>query len=137
MHKHFPAAIFLAALATPLTSGVPAALAQSVVTTPSGSSAPGAFQDLVKSLTGTPNEVVPLTLNKTLELHLPSAVRDVIVGSPAIADVVVRSPTQLFLVGKSIGDTNVFLLDADGKIIERFEVNVHADTDSVKSTLAT
>jgi pilus assembly protein CpaC len=90
----------------------------------------------VKSLTGTPNEVVPLTLNKTLELKLPSAVRDVIVGSPAIADVVVRSPTQLFLVGKSIGDTNVFLLDAEGKIIERFEVNVHPDTDSVKQTLA-
>jgi pilus assembly protein CpaC len=79
---------------------------------------------------------VPLTLNKTLELHLPSAVRDVIVGSPAIADVVVRSPTQLFLVGKSIGDTNVFLLDAEGKIIERFEVNVHPDTDSVKAALS-
>jgi pilus assembly protein CpaC len=105
------------------------------VTTPSGDSAPGPYAALVKSLNGTPDEVVPLTLNKTLELHLPSAVRDVIVGSPAITDVVVRSPTQLFLVGKSVGDTNVFLLDAAGKIIERFEVNVHPDTDSVKQVL--
>jgi pilus assembly protein CpaC len=137
MHKHSLVAIVLAAAPVILgvTTAGPGALAQTVVTTPSGEAAPGPFADLVKSLTGTPNEVVPLTLNKTLELKLPSAVRDVIVGSPAIADVVVRSPTQLFLVGKAIGDTNVFLLDAEGKIIERFEVNVHADTDSVKSTL--
>jgi pilus assembly protein CpaC len=138
MHKHILVAIVLAVAPAILgvTSGGSGALAQNVVTTPSGEAAPGAFADLVKSLTGVPNEVVPLTLNKTLELKLPSAVRDVIVGSPAIADVVVRSPTQLFLVGKAIGDTNVFLLDAEGKIIERFEVNVHPDTDSVKSTLA-
>jgi pilus assembly protein CpaC len=138
MHKHITATIVLAAVTVILgvTSGGSGTLAQTVVTTPSGEAAPGPFADLVKSLTGTPNEVVPLTLNKTLELKLPSAVRDVIVGSPTIADVVVRSPTQLFLVGKAIGDTNVFLLDAEGKIIERFEINVHPDTDSVKQTLA-
>jgi len=139
MHKHILVAILLAVAPVILgmTSVGSGALAQTVVTTPSGEAAPGPTSALVKSLTGTPNEVVSLTLNKTLELKLPSAVRDVIVGSPAVADVVVRSPTQLFLVGKSIGDTNVFLLDVDGKIIERFEVNVHPDTDSVKQTLAT
>ncbi|MDQ7249893.1 type II and III secretion system protein family protein [Dongia sedimenti] len=138
MHKHILVAVVFAVAPVILgvTSGGQVALAQTVVTTPSGEAAPGPFSELVKSLTGTPNEVVSLTLNKTLELKLPSAVRDVIVGSPAIADVVVRSPTQLFLVGKAIGDTNVFLLDAEGKIIERFEVNVHPDTDSVKQTLA-
>jgi len=132
MHKHIFAALVLAIAAV---STGPVAWAQSVTTTPSGNSAPGPYAALVKSLTGTPNEVVPLTLNKTLELHLPSAVRDVIVGSPAIADVVVRSPTQLFLVGKANGNTNVFLLDAEGKIIERFEINVHPDTDAVKQAL--
>jgi pilus assembly protein CpaC len=138
MHKHILVTIVLAVAPVILgvTSGGSGAFAQTVVTTPSGEAAPGPTSALVKSLTGTPNEVVPLTLNKTLELQLPSAVRDVIVGSPVIADVVVRSPTQLFLVGKAIGDTNVFLLDAEGKIIERFEVNVHPDTDSVKQTLA-
>lgn len=138
MHKHILVAVVLAVAPVILavTSVGSEALAQTVVTTPSGEAAPGPTSALVKSLTGTPNEVVPLTLNKTLELQLPSAVRDVIVGSPAIADVVVRSPTQLFLVGKAIGDTNVFLLDAEGKIIEQFEVNVHPDTNSVKQTLA-
>jgi pilus assembly protein CpaC len=138
MHKHSLAAVVLAVAPAILgvISGGSQALAQTVVTTPSGGAAPGPGSAIVKSLTGTVDEVVPLTLNKTLELRLPSAVRDVIVGSPAIADVVVRSPTQLFLVGKTVGDTNVFLLDAEGKIIERFEVNVHADTDTVKQTLA-
>jgi pilus assembly protein CpaC len=117
-------------------SGGTAAWAQTVMTTPSGEATPGPTAALVKSLSGTPDEIVPLALNKTLELRLPNAVRDVIVGSPAIADVVVRSPTQLFLVGHAVGDTNVFLLDAAGKIIERFEINVHPDTASVKAALA-
>jgi pilus assembly protein CpaC len=117
-------------------SGGPAVLAQNVMTTPSGESAPGPTSALIKALNGTPDEVVSLAVNKTLELHLPNAVRDVIVGSPAIADVVVRSPTQLFLVGRGVGNTNVFLLDAAGKIIERFEINVHQDTASVKAALA-
>jgi pilus assembly protein CpaC len=119
-----------------IVSGGSAALAQTVTTTPSGESTPGPNSALVQTLNGTPDEVVPLALNKTLELHLPNAVRDVIVGSPAIADVVVRSPTQLFLVGRQIGSTNVFLLDAGGKIIQRFEINVRQDTASVKSALA-
>lgn len=133
MHKRILGSLVLA-IATIVSTGS-ISMAQTVTVTPSGESAPGPYQKLVKSLSGTPNEVVPLTLNKTLELRLPSAVRDVIVGSPAIADVVVRSPTQLFLVGKSVGDTNVFLLDAAGKIIERFEVTVHPDTDAVQQVL--
>ena len=117
-------------------SGGPAALAQTVTTSPAGESSPGPNSAIVQTLDSTPDDVVPLAVNKTLELHLPSAVRDVIVGSPAIADVVVRSPTQLFLVGRQIGSTNVFLLDAGGKIIQRFEVNVRQDTASVKAALA-
>src|SRR4051812_41641934 len=139
MHKRILAAIVLAI--APVISGVTlggsVALAQTVVTTPSGEAAPGPFAALVKSLTGTPNEVVPLTLNKTLELKLPSAVREVIVGSPLIADVLAASPPQPFLVARPMGDTNVCLVDAAGKITERFEVNVHADRASVKQTLAT
>ena len=138
MHKNILVAVVLAVAPVMMgvTAGGSAALAQPVVTTPSGGAAPGPGAALVKALTGSANEVVPLALNKTLELKLPSAVRDVIVGNPKIADVVVRSPTQLFLVGKTIGGTNVFLLDAEGKIIERFEINVQPDTDSVKQALA-
>lgn len=106
----------------PTTSGVTPGVTGSVV--------PGAVP-----LTGAANEVVRLPLNKTLQLQLPSAVRDVIVGNQAIADVIVRSPTQLFLLGRAVGDTNVFLLDANGKIIERFEINVQPDTEAIKSLL--
>lgn len=110
--------------------------AQSTVTVPAGEAGQASSQVSTKSLNGETDEIVQLTLNKTLELRLPSAVRDVIVGSPTIADVVVRSPTQLFLVGHAVGNTNVFLLDAGGKIIERFEITVQPDTASVKQALA-
>lgn len=104
--------------------------------TPDIVTAAGSPSAAVVPLVGVANEVVRLPLNKTLQLQLPSAVRDVIVGNQEIADVVVRSPTQLFLLGRKVGDTNVFLLDASGKIIQRFEINVHPDTESIKSLLA-
>ncbi len=112
----------------------PSAPAAGMVMTPSPGGASGSGPAAVP-LIGTADEVVRLPLNKTLQLQLPSAVRDVIVGNQAIADVIVRSPTQLFLLGRSVGDTNVFLLDGSGKIIQRFEINVHPDTDSIKSLL--
>jgi pilus assembly protein CpaC len=136
MYKQLFAGFALAFVLVATGAASHPASAQSTVTVPSGEAAQGPSQALVKSLSGEANELVPLTLNKTLELRLPGAVRDVIVGSPAIADVVVRSPTQLFLVGRSVGDTNVFLLDASGKIIERFEITVQPDTLSVKQALA-
>ena len=86
-------------------------------------------------LTTAADQVVRLPLNKTLQLQLPNAVRDVIVGNQDIADVIVRSPTQLFLLGRKVGDTNVFLLDSSGKVILQFEINVHPDTDSIKALL--
>jgi len=80
-------------------------------------------------------KVVSVAVRTTTEINLPSAVRDVIVGSPDIADVIIRSPTQLFLAGKMVGSTNIFLLDAAGQIIDRFEVSVHPDSQAVLAAL--
>ncbi len=139
MHRIIPTilvAMAVSASAFAQSSSVtsPPAPTSGTVITPSPSGAAGGMPAAVP-LIGTADEVVRLPLNKTLQLQLPSAVRDVIVGNQEIADVIVRSPTQLFLLGRAVGDTNVFLLDASGKIIQRFEINVHPDTDSIKSLL--
>jgi pilus assembly protein CpaC len=72
-------------------------------------------------------EPIRLSTNKTTEILLPAEVKDVIVGNPDIADVMVRSPTQLYLVGRAPGQTNVFLLDRAGNAIRRYEVDVAID----------
>ena len=76
-----------------------------------------------------------LPLNKTRAIELDRAVRDVIIGNPAVADVVVRAPGQVYVIGRSIGETNVFLVDAKGNLVRKIDVVVHPDGDSVEAAL--
>jgi Flp pilus assembly secretin CpaC len=50
-----------------------------------------------------------VTLNRTAA--------EIVVGNPSIADVSVQSGKVLVLTGKSFGETNLIVLDADGKTI--------------------
>lgn len=79
--------------------------------------------------------VVRVPVSKTRPIDLPTAVAEVVIGSPEVADVLVRSTNQVFLMGKSVGDTNLFFLDRNGKLISRMEVSVHADIEGVKAAL--
>lgn len=76
-----------------------------------------------------------LPLNKTRAVELDRAVRDVIIGNPDVADVVVRAPGQVYLIGRSIGDTNVFLVDAAGNLVRKLDVVVHPDGASVEAAI--
>ncbi len=72
-------------------------------------------------------DIIILPLNNSEIFDLPSDVRDVLVGNPAIADVVIKTPRLVSIVGKRIGDTNVFFLDDQGREILRLEVRVDLD----------
>ncbi|HET6157405.1 MAG TPA: pilus assembly protein N-terminal domain-containing protein [Dongiaceae bacterium] len=76
-----------------------------------------------------------LPLNKTRPIELDRAVRDVIIGNPAVADVVVRAPGQVYLIGKAVGETNVFLVDARGNLVRKLEVVVQPDGVSVEAAI--
>lgn len=76
-----------------------------------------------------------LPLNKTRPIELDRAVRDVIIGNPEIADVVVRAPGQVYLIGRSVGETNVFLVDARGNLVRKLDVVVHPDGAAVEAAI--
>jgi pilus assembly protein CpaC len=77
-----------------------------------------------------------VAVNKTLELTpLPADIHDIIVGNPDIADVLVRSPTQVFVVGRGLGQTNITFRDRSGRTIGRMDVDVHMDVDAVRDAL--
>ena len=76
-----------------------------------------------------------LPLNKTRPVELDRAVRDVIIGNPAVADVVVRAPGQIYLIGRSVGETNVFLVDARGNLVRKLEVVVNPDGTAVEAAI--
>ncbi len=83
-----------------------------------------------------PTGVVLVPINKTRPIDLPGAARDVMVGNPAIADVAVRTPHQVFLSGRAVGDTNVFFLDADGQLLRRVEIHVGPDAEGAQAAIA-
>jgi Flp pilus assembly secretin CpaC len=50
-----------------------------------------------------------------VRLDRPAA--EIVVGNPSIADVSVQSGKVLIITGKSFGETNLIVIDADGKMI--------------------
>ncbi len=83
-----------------------------------------------------PGEVLAVALNKARPIDLPGATQDVVIGNPAIADVVVRAPTQIFITGHAIGDTNVFFLGAQGQLLRRVEIHVGPDAEGAHAAIA-
>ncbi len=78
-----------------------------------------------------------VALNKTIQVTgMPAEAHDIIVGNSDIADVIVRSPTEVFVVGRGLGQTNIQFRDAQGRTIWRTEVEVHIDTDALREALA-
>jgi len=79
---------------------------------------------------------VALGLNKSLIVDLPVDAREVIVSQPAIASASMRTKRRAVLQGVSVGDTNIFFLDANGAQIATLEVNVSRDDSTLAMTLA-
>lgn len=80
-------------------------------------------------------DTVRLSFNKTQEVILPAPIRDVVVGSPDVVDVLVRTPTQVMLVGRGVGQSDVTFFDRSGKVLRRMGVDVHLDADALREVL--
>lgn len=78
--------------------------------------------------------VVPLFKSRVVTVDFPTS--RVSVGNPDIADFVVISPTQLYVLGKDIGNTNVLLWDSDTRLIGAINVEVQHDLEDLKRKLA-
>jgi pilus assembly protein CpaC len=68
-----------------------------------------------------------LPLNKAVIIELDRDARDVIVGNPAIADAVVKTPRRIFLMALKVGQTSAIFADADGHQIANLEITVGSD----------
>jgi pilus assembly protein CpaC len=83
---------------------------------------------------GTVDLFVPLFKSRIVDV--PGGAHRVSVGSPDIADIVVISPTQLYVLGKDIGTTNVLLWDGSNRLIGTIGVEVQHDLEDLKRKLA-
>ena len=77
--------------------------------------------------------VVPLFKSNVVELDREAA--RISVGSPDIADILILRATQLYVLGKDIGTTNVLLWDRQDVLIGTLSVEVTHDLESLKGKL--
>lgn len=74
-------------------------------------------------------------LYKSTVVSVGGAIKQVAVGNPGVADVLVLRRSQLYIVAKAPGSTNITAWDANGALIAGFDVEVTHDLDLLKSKL--
>ena len=87
--------------------------------------------------TPAPAEIGPtmnLTIGKSTLVRLPAAIDRISVGNPAVTDVTLISPRELYLLGKAFGSTNVIMWrkNAATTIID---VNVDVDIGTLEQRI--
>ena len=80
----------------------------------------------------TDSEVIKVTMGKAEIVKLPGDVADIMVANPKIVDVSALQSDRLYLVGASIGDTNIIALDAGGNVLRKLDVHVRIDTVGIQ-----
>ncbi len=85
----------------------------------------GLFVGVYSRLAGAADINVDIDHAELIRLDKPGA--EVIIGNPTIADVSVQSGRLLIITGKSIGLTNLIVLDGSGESI--FQKKVHVGSD--------
>jgi pilus assembly protein CpaC len=80
------------------------------------------------------NLVVPIFKSRIVTVAGPA--NRISVANPDIADIVVISPSQLYVLGKDIGNTNVLLWDGANHLIGSIAVEVQHDLEDLKRKLA-
>ena len=73
---------------------------------------------------------------KSAMVELPVDARDVTIGSPAVADVVLRTPRRISILGVAPGQTDAVFFDGMGKPILRLDIRVDQDWVAVAQTIA-
>ncbi len=77
--------------------------------------------------------LVPLYKSRIVDLDTP--ISRVSVGSPDIADIVILRSSQMYVLGKDLGTTNVLLWDRNDRLINNISVEVTHDLEGLRSKL--
>jgi len=82
---------------------------------------------------GSIDMTMPLYKSRIVTVEQPSG--RVAVGNPDIADIVVISPTQMYILAKDIGNTNLLFWARDGRLLGSVNLEVSHDLDGLKAKL--
>jgi pilus assembly protein CpaC len=78
---------------------------------------------------------ISLGVGKSIVIDLPRDIKDVLVADPKIANAVIRSSQRAYIIGASIGQTNIVFFDSAGQQIAAYDIAVKRDLNGVRAAL--
>lgn len=85
---------------------------------------------------GGTTERIVLGLDKSLVIDLPADAHDILVANPEVADAVSRTARRIYLFGKKVGETNIFVFDRNGNQLVSLDLQVERDVAGLDRYLA-
>ncbi len=85
--------------------------------------------------TGRGAQRVKLGLNKSIIIDLPEDAYDILVANPGVADAVTRTSRRIYMFGKSVGETNIYVFGANGEQIVSLDLKVERDVSGLEEYL--
>jgi pilus assembly protein CpaC len=82
-----------------------------------------------------PSETLTLSQNTGTLVRLSAPMTDVFIANDSIADIQVRSSTQLYVFGKSSGETTLYATNKSGRVVYAANVRVGTNAGSVGEML--
>jgi pilus assembly protein CpaC len=76
-----------------------------------------------------------LGVGKSIVIDLPRDIKDVLVADPKIANAVVRSAQRAYIIGATVGQTNIVFFDSAGQQIAAYDIAVKRDLNGVRAAL--
>jgi pilus assembly protein CpaC len=78
---------------------------------------------------------IKLGLNKAIVIDLPTDAHDILVADPNIADAVTRTSRRLYVFGKTVGQTNVFIFGPGGEELVAVDLEIERDISGLEANL--
>ena len=74
-----------------------------------------------------------LGVSKSVVIDLPRDIKDVLVADPKIANAVIRSAQRAYIIGATVGQTNIVFFDAAGQQIAAYDIAVTRDLNGIRA----
>jgi len=78
---------------------------------------------------------IKLGLNKSVVIDLPADAYDILVANPSVADAVTRTARRIYLFGKAVGETNIYVFGPGGEQIVSLDLAIERDVAGLEDYL--
>ena len=80
-------------------------------------------------------KTVKVGLNKSFVIDLPGDAHDILVANPEVADAITRTSRRIYVFGKQVGSTNLFIFDASGAQLLNLNIEIERDVEGLEENL--